>query len=166
MYPVDYQLKNSDSKICCYPNPSIETLPILKETYGVNMLITSIKHLSEIYYTKIKCKENNIHYINVLFNDDLHSSSNIKNIVSQIKTIFDLLQNNRIHLVLSSASGVFDVTVVAYCLLRMSGENRQDALRILTDLMFEKKIRLGELRYEFCENKLVPRLIDDEIIRV
>jgi hypothetical protein len=39
-----HQFKGMESVITCYNNPSFETLPILHEVYGINMLITSIKH--------------------------------------------------------------------------------------------------------------------------
>lgn len=161
-----HQLKGMDSRISCYPNPSMEALPLLKELYGINMLITSINHVSQIYYTKTKCKELDITYFNILMQNHKEAEPNIKMIVQQIKDIFDILQKNTFSLIINPSSGVFASTVIAYCLLRMSGENRVDALNILTKLKFESKIRLGELRYEFCERKLIPYLIPKELIKV
>ena len=164
-----HQFKGMESVITCYNNPSFETLPILNEVYGINMLITSIKHNYQIYLATIKCKESNIRYHNFLINqknNPLDKSVDINLVISQIKYYFNLLKNEKISLLINSGSGVFNGTILAYCLLRMSGENRVDALNILTNLRLEKNCRLGEYRYEFAEKKLVSKLIEPELITV
>ena len=133
------------------------------------MLITSIKHNYQIYHATIKCQELNIKYSNFLINDKdspLDKSVNIDLVISQIKQYFDLLKKEKISLLINSGSGVFNGTILAYCLLRMSGENRVDALNILTNLRLEKNCRLGEYRYEFAEKKLVTKLIEPELITI
>ena len=162
-----HQFKGMESVITCYNNPSFETLPILHEVYGINMLITSIKHNYQIYLATIKCKESNIRYHNFLINqsnDPLDKSVDINLVLNQIKYYYNLLKNEKISLLINSGSRVFNGTILAYCLLRMSGENRVDALNILTNLRLEKNCRLGEYRYEFAEKKLVTKLIEPELI--
>ena len=164
-----HQFKGMESVITCYNNPSFEALPLLNEVYGVNMLITSIKHNYQIYLATIKCKELNIKYHNFLINhkdSPLDKSVDINLVLNQVKEYFNLLKNEKITLLINSGSGVFNGTILAYCLLRMSGENRVDALNILTNLRLEKNCRLGEYRYEFAEKKLVSKLIEPELITV
>ena len=36
-----FQIKNTESVISCYRNPSLETLPVFKEVYGVNVETSS-----------------------------------------------------------------------------------------------------------------------------
>ena len=96
----------------------------------------------------------------------MDKSVDINLVIKQIKEYFDLLKNEKISLLINSGSGVFNGNILAYCLLRMSGENRVDALNILTNLRLEKNCRLGEYRYEFAERKLVSKLIEPELITV
>ena len=164
-----HQFKGTESVITCYNNPSLETLGLLNEVYGINMLITSIKHNYQIYLANLKCKELNIKYSNFLINTSnkvLDKSVDVDFVVKQIKEYFNLLKNEKISLLINSCSGVFSGSILAYCLLRMSGENRVDALNILTNLRLELNCRLGEYRYEFAEKKLVSKLIDPELITV
>ena len=164
-----HQFKGMESVITCYNNPSLETMPLLKEVYGINMLITTIKHNYQIYLANLKCKEANIKYNNFLINTTnkvLDKSVDINLVIRQIKEIFNIIKNEKITLLINSASGVFSASILAYCLLRMSGENRVDALSILTNLRLEQNCRLGEYRYEFAENKLVKKLIEPELITI
>ena len=48
-----HQFKNTESVITCYTNPSVETLPVLKEVYGVNTLVTSIFHIDQLYFLNL-----------------------------------------------------------------------------------------------------------------
>ena len=164
-----HQFKGMESVITCYGNPSLEMLPALNEVYGINMLITSIKHNYQIYLANLKCKELDIKYRNFLINEKsnpLDKSVDINLVINQIKEFFNILKSEKISLLINSGSGVFNGTILAYCLLRMSGENRVDALNILTNLRLEKNCRLGEFRYEFAEKKLVSKLIEPELITV
>ena len=164
-----HQFKGMESVITCYNNPSLETLPLLNEVYGINMLITSIKHNYQVYLANLKCKESNIKYSNFLINTTnkvLDKSVDINLVIKQIREYFNILKNEKISLLINSGSGVFSGTILAYCLLRMSGENRVDALNILTNLRLENNCRLGEYRYEFAEKKLVKKLIEPELITV
>ena len=164
-----HQFKGMESFITCYSNPSLEMLPALNEVYGINMLITSIKHNYQIYLAHLKCKELDIKYQNFVINkksSPLDKSVDINLVIEQIKQYFNLLKTEKISLLINSGSGVFNGTILAYCLLRMSGENRVDALNILTNLRLEKNCRLGEYRYEFAEKKLVSKLIEPELITV
>ena len=164
-----HQFKNMESVITCYNNPSLEILPALNEVYGINMLITSIKHNYQIYLANLRCKELDIKYSNFLINyksSPLDKSVNIDLVIPQIKEFFKILKSEKISLLINSGSGVFNGTILAYCLLRMSGENRVNALNILTNLRLEKNCRLGEFRYEFAEKKLVSKLIEPELITV
>ena len=162
-----HHFKGMESVITCYNNPSFEALPLLNEIHGINMYITSIKHNYQVYYASIKCKELDIKYYNFLLNENnkpLDKSVDIELVIGQIKEIFNILKNEKISLMVNAGSGVFSGTILVYCLLRMSGENRVDALNILTNLRLEKRCRLGEYRYEFAEKKLVPKLIQPELI--
>ena len=164
-----HQFKGMESVITCYGNPSLEMLPALNEVYGINMLITSIKHNYQIYLANLKCKELDIKYRNFLINEKsnpLDKSVDINLVINQTKEFFNILKSEKISLLINSGSGVFNGTILAYCLLRMSGENRVDALNILTNLRLEKNCRLGEFRYEFAEKKLVSKLIEPELITV
>ena len=164
-----HQFKGMESVITCYNNPSFEILPALNEVYGINMFITSIKHNYQIYLGNLKCKELDIKFRNFLINErssSLDKSVDINLVIKQIKEYYDILKNEKISLLINSGSGVFSGTILAYCLLRMSGENRVDALNILTNLRLEKNCRLGEYRYEFAERKLVSKLIEPELITV
>ena len=96
-----HQFKGMESVMTCYNNPSFETLPLLNEVYGINMLITSIKHNYQIYLATIKCKELNIKYHNFLtnYNDSpLDKSVNIDLVINQIKEYYNLLKNEKISL--------------------------------------------------------------------
>ena len=164
-----HQFKGMESVITCYNNHSLEILPSLNEVYGINMLITSIKHNYQIYLANLKCKELEIKYRNFLINQNgnpLDKSVDVNLVIKQIKEYYNLIKNEKISLLVNSGSGVFSGTILAYCLLRMSGENRVDALNILTNLRLEKNCRLGEYRYEFAERKLVSKLIEPELITV
>ena len=164
-----HQFKGMESVVTCYNNTSLETLSLLNEVYGINMLITSIKHNYQIYLANIKCKELSIKYHNFLINykdSPLDKNVDVNLVIEQIKEYFNLLKNEKISLLINSCSGVFNSTILAYCLLRMSGENRVDALNILTNLRLEQNCRLGEYRYEFAEKKLVSKLIEPELITV
>ena len=164
-----HHFKGMESVVTCYANPSLETLPLLNEVYGINMLVTSMKHNYQIYIASIRCKELDIKYNNFLTNfadSPLDKRVNIKLVLDQIKEIYNLLKNEKISLLVNSSSGVFNTTILVYCLLRMSGETRVDALNILTNLRMETNCRLGEYRYEFAEKKLVRKLIEPELITV
>ena len=65
---VEEVMKQPNS-IIIFRNPSVETLSVFKEIYGVNTYITSITHLDQLYYTKLKTNELNIDYHNILFID-------------------------------------------------------------------------------------------------
>ena len=102
-----HQFKGMESVITCYNNPSLETLPILNEVYGINMLITSIKHNYQIYLATIKCKELNIKYHNFLINykdSPLDKSVDIDLVINQIKEYFYKLKNEKISLLINSGS--------------------------------------------------------------
>ena len=158
-----------ESVITCYNNPSFEILPALNEVYGINMFITSIKHNYQIYLGNLKCKELEIKFRNFLINEKsspLDKSVDINLVIKQIKEYYNILKSEKISLLINSGAGAFNSTILAYCLLRMSGENRVDALNILTNLRLENNCRLGEYRYEFAERKLVTKLIEPELITV
>ena len=164
-----HQLKNTESLLTCYPNPSVETLPILKEVYGVNTFITSINHLDQLYYTKIKCRDWGIDYYNIQFinNNKIiikESDYDKFGIANQIKEIFNLMKNEKRTVLINCSGGSLKTSVIAYCLLRMSGEPRDRALNLIIMLRMEKKIHFGDLRFEFAEKKIVPLLIEKELI--
>ena len=46
----------------------------------------------------------------------------------------------------------------------MSGEQRDDALNILIRLRMETRCHFGDLRFEFAEKKIVPLIIEKELI--
>ena len=164
-----HQLKNTESIITCYPNPSVETLAVLKEVYGVNTYVTSINHLDQLYYTKIKMRDWGIDYINILFleNDKIIIKAkdySVKKIAEQIKNLFDLIKNEKRTVYISGNGGSMKPSIIAYCLLRMSGEQRDDALNILIRLRMETRCHFGDLRFEFAEKKIVPLIIEKELI--
>jgi hypothetical protein len=164
-----HQLKNTESLITCYPNPSVETLPVLKEVYGINTFVTAINHIDQLYYTKIKMRDWGIDYFNILFleNEKIIIKEKeylIDKIAFQIKNLFDLIKNEKRTVYISGNGGSFKPSVIAYCILRMSGEQRDDALNILVKLRMERKCHFGDLRFEFAEKKIVPLLIEKELI--
>ena len=166
---IFHQFKNTESLITCYTNPSIETLPVLKEVYGVNTLVTSITHLDQLYYTKTKTNEWNIDYINILFGENdkvikTEKDFNIKKIAEDIKEIYQKIKKEKRTLIVNSSGGSFKTGIIVYCLLRMSGEQRDNALKILLNLKGEYRNGFGDLRVEFAEKKVVPLLIEDELI--
>ena len=164
-----HQFRKTDSVITCYRNPSVETLPVLKEVYGVNTFITSITHLDQLYYTKLKTNEIGIDYRNILFIDDpkviiKESEYDKETIIQEIKNLWDVIKNEKRTVLIQSAGGSFKTGILTYCLLRMSGEPRDDALKILLMLRGEKRNGFGDLRIEYAEKKIVPFLIDKELI--
>lgn len=166
---VLHQLKGMESLITCYPNPSVKILPVLKEVYGVNYYITSIFHLDQLYYIKTKTKQWGIEFDNFLFTDDdlvIHKAKdyNINNIANEIARLYEKLKANKITLLIQCSGGSFKVGIITYCLLRMSGEPRDEALKLLTKLRGETRNGFGDLRIEYAEKNIVPLLIPKELL--
>ena len=164
-----HQLKNSESLITCYRNPSIETLAVLKEVYGVNTLLTTIMHIDQLYYTKTKCQEWGIEYMNILFTDTpkpvlRERDFNKTSLAKQIVELYEKLKNEKCTLLIQSAGGSFKTGIITYCLLRLSGEQRDDALKILLMLRNETKNGFGDQRIEFAEKQIIPLIIGKELI--
>lgn len=164
-----HQFKKTDSLITCYRNPSIETLPILKEVYGVNTLVTAITHLDQLYYTKLKTNELQIDYHNILFIDSpkviiKESEYDKVKIVEEIKKLWSIIKTESRTVLIQSAGGSFKTGIITYCLLRLSGEPRDDALKLLMILRGEKRNGFGDLRIEYAEKKIIPMLIEKELI--
>lgn len=164
-----HQFKNTESVITCYTHPSVETLPVLKEVYGVNTLVTSIFHIDQLYYTKTKTKDWGIDYVNILFSDSdkvikTEKDFNKKHIASQLKELFEKIKKEKRTVMINSSGGAFKTGLITYCLLRMSGEQRDNALKILLNLKGEIRNGFGDLRVEFAEKKIVPLLIENELI--
>lgn len=163
-----HQLRNAESLITCYRNPSIETLAVLKEVYGVNTLLTTIMHIDQLYYTKTKCQEWGIDYVNILFTDTpkpvLQRDFDKAGLAKQIVELYEKLKNEKCTLLIQSAGGSFKTGIITYCLLRLSGEQRDDALKILLTLRNETRNGFGDLRIEFAEKQIIPLIIGKELI--
>lgn len=164
-----HQMKGMESLITCYDNPSVETLPILKEVYGVNHYVTSIFHLDQLYYIKIKTKDWGIEFDNILFTADdgvIHKAKdfNIKSIANEIVKLYEKLKANKTTMLIQCSGGSLKTGIITYCLLRMSGEPRDEALKLLMKLRGEKRNGFGDLRIEYAEKKLVSLLISKELI--
>lgn len=164
-----FQFKGTESVICCYRNPSVETLPLFKEIYGVNTYVTSITHLDQLYYTKLKTNELGIDYQNILFIDSpkviiKEQEYQKEKIAQEIRELYYKIKNEKRTVLIQSAGGSFKTGIIAYCLLRLSGEQRDEALKILLMLRNEKRNGFGDLRIEYAEKKIVPLLIDNELL--
>ena len=74
------------------------------------------------------------------------------------------MKNEKRTVLINSSGGSLKTSVIAYCLLRMSGEPRDRALNLIVMLKMENRIHFGDLRFEFAEKKIVPLLIEKELI--
>ena len=166
-----HQFKKTESTICCYGNPSIEVLPALKEVYGVNTYVTSINHLDQINTITTKTNKLEIDYHNISFIDTEKENTkskenkyNINKIITQLKELYKLIETEKRTVFIQSAGGSIKTSIITYCLLRMSGEQRDDSLKKLTMLRGEKRNGFGDLRVEYAEKKIVPYLIKNELL--
>ena len=91
-------------------------------------------------------------------------TENIKKIAEEIKEIYQKIKKEKRTLIVNSSGGSFKTGIIVYCLLRMSGEQRDNALKILLNLKGEYRNGFGDLRVESAEKKVVPLLIEDELI--
>jgi len=165
---IFHQLKNSNSKITCFRRPNLRSIPVLKEVYGLNSILSCIIKKEKPEMIESKAKESNIKFFNIPFRkakkNFLEKDSTIKMLVEEIRKMYENLINDTLCLLVHCAAGIRRTGIVVYCLLRMNGESKESALEILLKLREETRNGIGDYRLEYAEKYLLPFLLEEKTI--
>jgi protein tyrosine/serine phosphatase len=163
---IFHQLKNSDSKITCFRRPCLKSIPVLKEVYGLNAILSCITKKEKPESIENVTKEIGISFFNIPFKKakphSLQKSETIKMLVEEINKIYENLMSQTLTLLVHCAAGVRRTGIVVYCLLRLNGESKDSALEIILNLREETRNGIGDYRIEYAEKKIVPLLLKEK----
>lgn len=160
---IFHALRNTDSKITCYRRPSLRSISVLKEVYGLNSILSCIVKKEKPELIENKATEAGMKFFNIPFRkakeNYLQKDSTMKMLIEEIRKMYECLINGTLCLLIHCAAGVRRTGIVVYCLLRMNGESKESALEILLKLREETRNGIGDYRIEYAEKYLIPFLI-------
>jgi hypothetical protein len=146
---IFHQLKDSESKISCYRDPSFNYFNIFKEIYGLNTIICDRRYLRNDQNKKMIEK---FQFFDVSYTTQ-------REMIDNIKVLYSKLMNEKICVILNSALGVAKCSTLIYCLLRLNGETKESAREIFLKMRDEKKNGIGDYRIEYNERYILPHLL-------
>ena len=160
---IFHQLKDCNSKITCFRRPSLRSIPVFKEVYGLNAILSCIIPNEKPQLIETKAKECGMEFFNIPFKKakpfSLEKPETKEMLIKQIKKMYDALISQNLTILVHCAAGVRRTGIIVYCLLRLNGETKQSALEIILKLREETRNGIGDYRIEYSEKNLVPDLL-------
>lgn len=153
------RMKESNSKLCYSKSPDLIDLPLMKEVYGVNAVLTCIefKDQEELIYSR--CRQSGVNHFQINLNPkEISKKSNLNEFALEITEVYQRLMKENLTLLVNCAGGSMKISIILYCLFRLNGRNKDKARSLVSKLREEKKNNFGDLRYEITEKYIIPLL--------
>ena len=169
------QLKNTSSNIAYYPFPDFDDLSIIKETYNITHILSCVERENYQNYMQNQCFLNNIEYYKLIlpmlnnnsfkFTSNYNSNTcNIKEInylISEIISIYNLVYNNKVTLLIHSTCGIQKSGLIIYCLFRLNGYNTYESRFLLEEIKRSDKKYIGNYLIDLFEKHIVKRILNN-----
>lgn len=161
---IFHDFKNSSSKITYYPCSDFRKLELLKQVYNITTVVSCIERTEYQEKIKITCYKNKIEYEKVIFDiisnsDNFNQQELLIKIADCIRFIYNKATNQKETTLVHSGSGTQRSSMVIYCLMRLNGENNDEARKIVERMKRLRRNIIGDYSLEFAEKYLVPILI-------
>jgi protein-tyrosine phosphatase len=158
-----YKLKDCDSKITCHGRPTSKEIKLMKNTYGVNCVLTLQGEREKYGDIKKSCEENDIKWFHIeLAGANVNYMKEKKTfdlLVKSLTNLYFVLKSNPVCLFTHCAAGLHRTGTIVYAILRLFGESPDSALQALEYIRVETRKEVGEQRLEFSEKFLVVSIL-------
>ncbi len=163
---IFHQLNDSQSKITCFRRPSLKSIPVFKEVYGLNAILSCITKNEKPQLIENVAREAGISFFNIPFKkakpNSLEKPETVKMLVDEILQMYDNIMTQPLTILVHCAAGVRRTGIVVYSLLRLNGETKESALEIILKLREETRNGIGDYRIEYAERKIVSLLLKEK----
>lgn len=161
---IFHPLRNTDSKITLNNEPCLKKLYSLKEVYGIDSILTCLKHKNydnDIKNITNEFKTNLIEFnLNITKLSDLTKPTIKEKFIDNVLEIYDKLSNEKITLLIHKASGDMKITIILYSLLRLSGEKKEESIEIIRYIKNGNKKSIGDFNIECIEKNIIGLLLE------
>jgi len=158
-----HKLNNCNSSITCHGRPKKGILKDYLENLKINCILTLQNSDEKADEIKKEAEIVGINWINIPLKganlDYLSKEDTLKVIVEGLLKVYDLLVNTEINLYIHCSAGIHRTGLIVYCLLRMNGEDNENAMTILKKIRKETGEKVGEERIKIAEKLLIQSLI-------
>ena len=157
-----HKLNNTNSYITCRGRPKVRNLALYKDNHKINYILSILNPKEKPEEIRDECLRLGIDWVNLNL-----KGAKVGNLESNVDMIADSLINTYNHLLkndtvllIHCAAGLHRTGVSTYCLIRMNGENQENAMEILGKIRLKTKQEVGEKRIEFVEKCLLPKVLE------
>jgi protein-tyrosine phosphatase len=158
-----YKLKDCESKISCHGRPNSKEIKLMKNTYGVNCVLTLQSEREKFGEIKKSCEDNEIKWLHIELAganvNYMKEKKTFELLVKSLTNLYFILKTNPVCLFTHCAAGLHRTGTIVYAILRLFGESPESALSALEYIRVETRQEVGDARLEFSEKFLVVSIL-------
>lgn len=160
-----YKLKDTESKISCHGRPTAKEIKLMKETYGVNCVLTLQSEREKYAEIKKYCEDIHITWYLIELSganiNYMKEKKTFEKLVKNLTNLYYILKSSNICLFVHCAAGLHRTGTIIYAILRIFGESPESALQAIEYIRHETRKEVGEERIRFSEDFLVQTILKD-----